>query len=363
MAACGQTPDPILPQPKLNIAPDDTVTVDAAEYERMLDFCLNELGMPCAFFPRVGGAWYTNVYFLWHTPDVLKQRWYGVRIFDDQLRLTERFRRVFAAYIRQMLSVFRRLRCEDRILMTTMDEPHTQRDLEAVRRFGQFVKSIAPNIRLFCTAAPCRELAGVIDVWCPQRYDPDGFRRQRTPDNRLLFYKNWLHLIDAPMVDPRLYGWIAWKMRASGWLTYATMGRWARAWEAPYVVYPNTGIVAWGLGLWWYPDLLRPRIVPSIRWEMMREGAEDYAYLRTLDLLLQQVPEAHRSHETVRKAQKFFDSAAARVIRLPGVLPGSKNEEKPAPAFTTSNRLACELRNRIADWIERLTEQEALATP
>ncbi|NOY79471.1 MAG: DUF4091 domain-containing protein [Kiritimatiellaeota bacterium] len=360
LAAARQATDPILPLPGLKIAPDGDVEIETAAYEKMLDYCLNELGMTHAFFPRVGGAWYTNVYFLWHTPAVLRQRWYGISIFQDDLNLTVAFKKTFGAYVQKMAAVFRRLHCRNRIYMATMDEPQTAADLTAVRRFADFVKTIAPKVRLFCTTYPRPELAGVIDAWCPQRYDGDEFRPNRAAGDELMFYKNWIHLIDMPMVNPRLYGWIARRIGATGWLTYAVMGRWDRAWDEPYAIYPNTGIKAWGLGLWWYPALLRPEIIHSVRWEMMREGAEDYEYLRLLQDRLDTLPAERRDAVAARRARAFLQSALKQVIRLPSVFPdGGGGNDTPRPAYTRSNRVVGRLRDQAAHWIEALAPAPA----
>ncbi len=360
LAAFHQVPDPILPQPGIAIDENGGIEVETAAYERMLSYCLNELGMTHAFFPRVGGAWYTNVYFLWHAPAVRRQRWYGVPIFQDDLQLTPAFKKTFGAYVRNMADVFRRLNCQDRIYMTTMDEPQTAADLTAVRRFAEFVKKVAPEVRLFCTTYPRPELAGVIDAWCPQRYDRNEFRSHRAVGDELLFYKNWIHLVDMPMVNPRLYGWLARRTGATGWLTYAVMGRWDRAWDEPYVIYPNTGIKAWGLGLWWYPALLRPEIIHSVRWEMMREGAEDYEYLRLLDERLEALPPDRRNVPAARAARTFLQSALKQVIHSPAVFPNGGGGNGPErPAYTRSNRTVGQLRDRAAHWIEALTAAPA----
>ena len=45
-------------------------------------------------------------------------------------------------------------------------------------------------------------------------------------------------------------------------------------------MYPQfRGGTAWGLGQLFYPEPLGAGLVPSVRWEMLRKGAEDYEYL------------------------------------------------------------------------------------
>ncbi|MEW6356855.1 MAG: glycoside hydrolase domain-containing protein [Planctomycetota bacterium] len=359
MALHRQTPDPIVPQPDIQVNKNGTVAVDAKDYDEMLTFCMDDLGLSHFFFPRVGGAWHTNVYFLWQTPTVRKQRWYGAPIFDEALGPTPEFQRAFGDYVRQTVERFHSKGWDKRVYMATMDEPHQAEDFVAVANFGRFVKSVAPNVRIFCTIYPRPELFGAIDCWCPQQYDEAIVRERRAKSEELMFYKNWLHLIDMPMVNPRLYGWIAWRTGAVGWLTYATMGRWDRAWDEPYAVYPNVGIKAWGLGLWWYPDLLKPRILKSVRWEIMREGAEDYEYLALLDKVLRSLSDDRRQSAEAKAAREFLETVADKVILYPGVIPAKMDEPwKTRNCYTTSHRVVWDLRNEAARWIEALSRPQ-----
>jgi len=357
MAQHRQTPDPIVPQPVVKVNADGSVEVDTKDYDEMMAYCLDELGLRHFFFPRVGGAWYTNVYFLWHTPAVREERWHGVRILDEDLSLTPEFQKTFGQYVRTMMDHFRRKGWLERakVYMTTMDEPAKPEDFTAIRNFGGFVKSVAPEVRMFCTIYPRSELLGAVDAWCPQRYDEAEVRDRQAKGDEMMFYKNWVGLIDMPMVNPRLYGWMAWKTGAVGWLTYHTMGRWNRAWDEPYALYANQGIKAWGLGLWWYPDLLAPRILKSVRWEMMREGAEDYEYLALLAKRLASLPEERQRSPEAQAAKAFLGTAADKVVLYPGVLPAGRDDGwKTRPNFTTSHRVVWELRNEAARHIQRL---------
>ena len=355
MVAHRQMPDPILPQPGLRIDKEGDVEVDTSEYDEMVKYCVEELGVSHFFFPRVGGAWYTNIYWLWQSPAVRKQGWYRVPILQEDLSVTPQFRKSFGQYVTKMAAHFRQKGWLDRVYMTTMDEPHKPDDFPAIRSVGQLVKSVAPEVKLFCTTYPRPELIGTIDAWCPQQYDEAQVRERQAAGEELMFYKNWLHLIDMPMVNPRLQGWIAWKTRAVGWLTYATMGRWNRAWDEPYVVYQNVGLKVWGLGLWWYPDLLKPRVLKSVRWEIMREGAEDYEYLALLAKRLRSLPEKHRAGPEAQAAQAFLDAAADKVVLYPRVLPAKLEEEwKKRPCYVRSHRIVWELRNEAARLIETL---------
>ena len=56
-------------------------------------------------------------------------------------------------------------------------------------------------------------------------------------------------------------------------------------------VYPNClGVTVWGLGQMLYPNPVGSGIYGSLRWEMMREGAEDHEYLWLLQERLGAMP-------------------------------------------------------------------------
>jgi len=350
-----QMPDPILPQPGIQMDKEGNITADTTEYDEMVKYCVEELGVTHFFFPRVGGAWYTNIYWLWQMPATRKQKWYGALILNDDLSVTAQFEKTFGQYVKTMADHFREKGWLDRVYMTTMDEPHKPDDFTAIRSVGQLVKSVAPEVKRFCTTYPRPGLIGAIDAWCPQQYDETQVCERQSKGEELMFYKNWLHLIDMPMVNPRLQGWIAWKTNAVGWLTYATMGRWDRAWDEPYAVYQNIGMKVWGLGLWWYPDTLQPKILKSVRWEIMREGAEDYEYLALLATRFRALPEARRASPEAQAAQTFLDTAADEVVLYPRVLPRGPDEGwEKRPNFTQSHAVVHGLRNRAAQLIQEL---------
>ncbi|MFV0417024.1 MAG: glycoside hydrolase domain-containing protein [Chthoniobacterales bacterium] len=329
-------------------------------YDEALTYCLDELGMTQFFFPRVGGDWDSNLYFLWHSPTVKKQKWLGVQIFDDELSLTPKFKQAFGNYVRQMTAHLKSKGWLDKVVLTTMDEPHSQDDLKAVHAFASFVKNIVPEVRIFCTTAPRPELYGVIDVWCAQHYDAVEAKARQQQGEEFMFYKNWMNLIDMPMVNPRLNGWIAWRDGAVSWLTYSAMINEWHSWERPYTVYyPTTGIIAWGLGLMWYPGLMQSEILKSVRWEMMREGAEDYEYLTLLAKRLNELPKNLQNLPKVAQARSFLAAVTNDILLSPQFSADPKERTKRGswkkkPNFTTSNRTVWERRNETAKWIQAI---------
>jgi len=223
-----------------------------------------------------------------------------------------------------------------------------------VRNYVALVREVAPGLKTFITADPTPELNGLIDHWCLRnlRYAAAARERAEKYGEVFTYCDNYRTFIDYPMVSPRTLGWLAWKIGARGWLTYETMGGFATAWEGPVTVYPMySGATVWGLGQMFYPEPTTTGLVPSIRWEMMREGCEDYEYLWLLRERLKALRPEQQNSEAAQEAKKLLASAADQVVG------GSGDPETASAAAhpnAQSNLIPHELRERIGDLIEQL---------
>jgi hypothetical protein len=96
-------------------------------------------------------------------------------------------------------------------------------------------------------------------------------------------------VIDRQGIESRILPWLAWVDRVEG-IFYSQTADWdENPWDTPF-----TNRLSNGNGYFFYPpkdaslafdpcDPLSNRLVPSIRLELLREGMEDYAYLRLLN--------------------------------------------------------------------------------
>lgn len=96
-------------------------------------------------------------------------------------------------------------------------------------------------------------------------------------------------VIDRQGIESRILPWLAWVDRVEG-IFYSQTADWdENPWDTPF-----TNGLSNGNGYFFYPpkdaslafdpcDPLSNRLVPSIRLELLREGMEDYAYLRLLN--------------------------------------------------------------------------------
>lgn len=372
-ATHGQTPDP-LPSPVVRMSKGGTLTVDSDAWENAAAALLNDNRAAHLFLP----VWSTQktgemqgVYFLWHYPAVAKQRWFGALICDAQGELTADFQRSFGAYLKHMHALLTRRGWLDRVFITTMDEPYTyhlhdadraqdtpENNYRVIGNYVRFVRAAAPGLRTFATADPAPALNGLVDHWCLRNLTHAAEARERAAKygEIVTFCDNYRTFIDYPAVSARSLGWLAWKLGASGWLTYETLGSFSEAWEGPAFVYPNYGAgMVWGMGQLFYPDVSGSgRIAPSLRWELMREGCDDYLYLCLLRERLSGLTAAQRESAAAREAQTLLATAADQVVGGTGDPETASQNVAPN---AQSNRVPHELRQRIGDLIEQLTSR------
>ena len=355
-----QTPEPLLPSPRIKVDAHGTLTVDSTAWEQAVDTMFQNGGTH-VFVPVWGfhpePAFAQGIYFLYHYPAVTGQKWMGVAICAADKTLTPEFQRLFGAYLKHMNGVLKQRDWLDRAFIGTMDEPYTYHtgdrandipanNYEVIRNFVRLVRETAPGLRTFCTADPVEGLTGHIDHWCLRNLDHAAAAKSRAVKHGeiVTFCDNYRTFIDYPAVSARSLGWLAWSIGARGWLTYETFGSYRTAWEAPVLVYAQfSGATVWGMGQMFYPDPLTGAPLNSLRWELMREGCDDYEYL----WLLREALKANPNTE----AQRLLDTAAQSVVT------GGGDAETMARANTvnaTSNLVPHRLRAQIGDWLEKL---------
>jgi hypothetical protein len=355
-----QTPEPLLPSPRIKVDAHGGLTVDSSAWEQAVD-ALFKNGGTHIFVPVWGfhpePALAQGLYFLYHYPAVTGQKWMGVPICAADKTLTPEFQRLFGAYLKHMHGVLQRRGWLDRAFIGTMDEPYTYHtgdrandipanNYEVIRNFVRLVRETAPGLRTFCTADPADGLTGHIDHWCLRNLDHAAAAKERAEKHGeiVTFCDNYRTFIDYPAISARSLGWLAWHIGARGWLTYETFGSYRTAWEAPVLVYAQfSGATVWGMGQMFYPDPLTGAPLNSLRWELMREGCDDFEYLWLLREALKAKPDAD--------AQRLLDTAAQSIVAGGG---DAETLTRTHTTNATSSLAAHHLRAQIADWLERL---------
>ncbi len=205
-----------------------------------------------------------------------------------------------------------------------VNEPQTLTDYNIVAYLAKQTKTAAPNVRLMVSE---QVEAGIynnakIDIWLPTitNYEPEkSHDRQLNHNEQVWWY--FLYgdrpplpnptIIDRPGLEARITPWLAWLERVQGLLYYATTDWSPSPWTQPWSNNSSNGDA-----VMFYPpkdstlafdacNAQSNRLVPSIRWELLREGMEDYEYLW---LLNKGQPQIGVSNQSDTLAGQFIQS-------------------------------------------------------
>lgn len=185
------------------------------------------------------------------------------------------------------------------------NEPQDQADYDAVAWYTQEIKKRAPALQLMVSEQPRSEIfnnpvytSAKVDIWLPvlNDYDPAvAWEREANYHERTWIY--FLHgtrppyfnpiTIDHPGIESKLCGWFLWKYRIKG-IAYYSMNDWSKnPWTTPlnaghngdlFMLYPpseNNTPVTFGA--------TEHRLTTSQRFELVRDGFEDFEYLYILN--------------------------------------------------------------------------------
>jgi hypothetical protein len=184
-----------------------------------------------------------------------------------------------------------------------VNEPQTYGHYDVVAYLARMAKTHAPNLRLLLSEQVEEAIynnltygPAQIDIWMPtiSNYEPvKSHDRQKNHGEEVWWY--YLYGDDPPLPNPilmshpgieaRITPWLAWAERVDGLLHYDATDWSSNPWITPNVTGQDNGD-----GFFFYPPRKDGsnldycgqnghRLVPSIRWENLRDGMEDYEYL------------------------------------------------------------------------------------
>jgi hypothetical protein len=206
------------------------------------------------------------------------------------------------------------------------NEPQDQSDYDAVAWYTQEIKKAAPSLKLMVSEEPRSEIfnhplytGAKVDIWLPvlNNYNPSiSWNREASFNETTWIY--FLHGTRPPFFNPitldhqgiesKLCGWFLWKYRIRG-IAYYSLNDWSKnPWTDPltdnhngdlFMLYPpseaNTPI-AFGA--------TDHRLTTSQRFELLRDGLEDFEYLYMLN----------RSKQPVVNVTNESDIYASKII-------------------------------------------------
>ncbi len=215
---------------------------------------------------------------------------------------TSPYNQAWFAYVTAIQDYLNSLGYLDNAYHYIANEPQDQADYNAVAWYSRYAHAAAPNLRLMVSEEPKAEIydqpGAHIDIWLPvlQNYDPAASHERALnhgEDSWIYFlygtrppYFNPITL-DHPGIEGKFTGWFLWKYRLRG-IAYYSLNDWSKnPWTDPltdghngdtFMLYPpseSNAAIPYGSN--------NHRMVPSIRFELMRDSLEDYEYLYILN--------------------------------------------------------------------------------
>jgi hypothetical protein len=224
------------------------------------------------------------------------------------------FNKKVKAYLKNVEAYFTKNGWRDRLVFNSpIDEPNSKKDYEDTRRWAELVHESVPGIPFLATESPVTDnpdwgtLRGYVNNFCVHGNalnDPEvkkAIREEQAKGGEITWYISCdqaypqpNYFIDAPAMDPVMVPWITARYHMNGILYWAT-NFWNQTpdpWLDPVTFISgfecSGGYVLNGEGSLIYPgdhtkrytgqpDVNGP--VSSIRFELLREGIEDYEYL------------------------------------------------------------------------------------
>ncbi len=290
---------------------------------------------------------------------------------------TPDYERLWSDYLRQLEAHLRECGWLKKAYLYWFDEPETA-DYTFVRRVNEKIKRVAPGLTRMLTEQPEEALIGAVDLWCPLTafVRPESIRERRRAGEEVWWYvctgpraPYATLFIDHPGTEMRVWLWQTWQYGVQGILI------WQTTWWHNEFAYPDRLQDPWrdpmsyvwdaslkpGTRLFWgngdgrllYPPRRDPNRasepaiedpIPSIRWECLRDGAEDYEYFA----LLERLCDAAVGARSPRPYSARLINEARTLLQVPPDVSRSLTE------FSYDPRPLLRHRDRLARMIEQL---------
>lgn len=239
-----------------------------------------------------------------------------------------------------------------------VDEPRREY-FPQVKQIFSVIKDASPGIKRLLTFewwawdGPKRpayaELAGYVDIWAVNTrfYDEKFLKERQKKGEEVWWYVSngnrhpypTFGLIDYPAIDHRILFWQAWKYDINGFLYFAVNYWEKNVWENPESFLHCNGD---GSLIYWNED----GPVNSIRWEVIRDGIEDYDYF----CILRETSERLKNKDVDKKYTDLV-SRAKKILDVSDLTPSLNEYTKDPQKLLNRREEIAELIVKIRDII------------
>jgi hypothetical protein len=254
---------------------------------------------------------------------------------------TPEYERLFGQYCRTIQDHLEQKGWLDEAYIYWFDEPAPQ-DYDFVKEGMELIRRAAPKLTRMLTEQPEPELDGYVDMWCPvlHNYSPEDCQAQQREGRRIWWYvctgpkaPYTTLFLDHPAVNMRLWLWFTWKYQVDGILVWQS-----NYWNGPLVYPPpqiqnpwtdpmsyqsgygrpvgHVGYWGNGDGRFIYPPNRDPANdrskyiegpINSIRWEMLRDGLEEYEYFYLLRQAIEDARRKGKDRAAIAEAERLLE--------------------------------------------------------
>lgn len=323
----------------------EKVEVDAAKFIEHLKFINDSYGARPFFLPS-----------LWISHEGHKMpadaKWKGLTIFANAelTKLEPEFESRFTDYMRQLVSATKAADLFHDPIVRFIDEPdlNDTTTIHGIHTIASLLTKIDPAITVSLTATrPQPELTDVIRSWT---LHTDAWDRNlpliaaaREKGCRISVYNNGVNYPENDPIRIRLWPWLLKKYDVDGSNSWWGTVCWRGDVEKPWTSGKTTS------GVLLYPprDDTEHGPIESVRWELFRQGLQDYEYLHLAEKLAGDL-EAEGKGDRARVGREAIQEALSLVERWPRVRPAN---DQPYTLDVTRLDAA---RTALADAIEAM---------
>jgi hypothetical protein len=251
------------------------------------------------------------------------------------------YEKIFADYARQIQDHLEKNGWLNKAYVYWFDEPEPK-DFDFVKEGMELIKRAAPKLTRLLTEEPNDALAESVDLWCPitNMYNAEAAHSRQAAGEEIWWYictgpkaPYCTLFIDHSAIELRMWLWQTYKYKVDGILIWQS-NYWTsptafvepklqNPWKDPMSYVSGYGREPGHIGYWGngdgrfiYPPNKDPGNdktkhlsgpVNSIRWEMLREGIEDYEYFWLLKDAINRLKAKGVSKEVYEKFEKLLE--------------------------------------------------------